>query len=97
MSNNKLNIEFTDEERERYDYLKEVSIKLYPQIANDSVMGNLSEYLYIYYAKNGVLPGPVKKDEKEQTTEPKIIEYKTPSDAGSNLIRPKAVGEEEDV
>lgn len=50
--------QFTDEEKERYDYIKLVSLKAYPQIEKNSVMMGLSNYLWMFYAKNGYLPDP---------------------------------------
>ena len=88
---NKFDIDFTEEERERYNHIKDLSLKHYPQISNDNVMENLSEYLYIYYAKHGCLPDPVEESSNvskmNMCMEPKIIEYKTPSDAGETLVR----------
>lgn len=87
---NKFNIKLNEEEQERYNHLKELSLRHYPQIADDNVMTNLSEYLYLYYAKKGCLPEPDKSQQPESIdalTEPKIIEYKTPANAGDTLIR----------
>jgi len=50
--------QLTDEQRARYDYIKDVSMKAYPQIENNAVMMNLSNYLWMFYAKNGYLPDP---------------------------------------
>jgi len=87
---NKFDVELTDEEQERYNHLKDLSLKFYPQISDDSVMSNLSEYLYIYYAKHGCLPDPLENDAAKEchtSNEPRIIEYRTPADAGDSLIR----------
>jgi len=87
---NPFNIKLTEEEEARYNHLKELSLKFWPKIAEDSVMANLAEYLYIQYAKTGVLPDPPAKNEEDSepvSVVPKIIEYRTPSDAGETLIR----------
>lgn len=48
--------QFTEEERARYDFLKDTSVRLHPSINNDNVKSEMVEYLYIYYAKNNKLP-----------------------------------------
>ena len=53
----------TDEEKERYAYLKELSQKHWPGIKDDPIMAQLSEYLYLEYAKTGKLPDPPTEDE----------------------------------
>jgi hypothetical protein len=51
----------------------------------------MAEYLYIYYAKHGVLPEPSEREPSQEEIDmfkqPKIIEYKTPADAGDTLVR----------
>jgi hypothetical protein len=89
---NKFNIRLTDEEEERYNHLKELSLRHYPKLSVDQTASNMAEYLYIYYAKHGSLPDPLEKEPsdeefKEMINQPRIIEYKTPSDAGCNLKR----------
>lgn len=89
---NQFNIKLTDEEEVRYNYLKEISQKHYPKLVRDTTAQNMAEYLYIYYAKHGYLPDPVEKEPSDEEIEAlidqtRIIEYRTPIDAGSNLIR----------
>ena len=89
---NKFNVPLTDEEQERYDYLKALSLQLYPKIATDNIMANMAEYLYIQYAKTGKLPDPPEETEKSEELSDafdkmRIIEYRTPADAGDTLIR----------
>ncbi len=96
---NQFNIKLTDEEEERYNYLKEISQKHYPKLIRDSTASNMAEYLYIYYAKHGSLPDPLEKEPSDEELkamidQPRIIEYKTPSDAGSTLVRLPDEGEE---
>ena len=96
---NQFNIKLTNEEEERYNYLKEISQKHYPKLIRDSTASNMAEYLYIYYAKHCSLPDPLEKepsdeDLREMIDQPRIIEYKTPSDAGCNLVRLPDEGEE---
>jgi hypothetical protein len=71
---NKFDIDLTDEEQERYNHLKDLSILHYPKLTTDSTAANMAEYLYIYFAKNGCLPDPEetepKKEEIDMLNEP---------------------------
>jgi len=88
---NKFDIDLTDEEQERYNHLKHLSILHYPKLTTDNTAANMAEYLYIYFAKNGCLPDPQEgeptQEEIQMLKQPKIIEYKTPVDAGNTLVR----------
>ena len=87
---NKFNVELTDEEEERYIYLKELSIRHYPKLSIDETAANMAENLYIYYAKHNSLPDPKEEEEASKESirqQPRIIEYRTPADAGDTLIR----------
>lgn len=86
---NPFNIELTEEEQERYNELKELSLRHYPKLSTDSTAANMAEYLYIHYAKHNCLPDPTEKQPSQDDliSLPRIISYKTPSDAGETLIR----------
>ena len=58
-------MDFTEEEQERYNFIKEKSILLYPFIGKDKIAGELAEYLFNYYAKNGSLPDIVRQTNKK--------------------------------
>lgn len=62
-------MDFTEEEQERYNFIKEKSILLYPIIAKDKIAGELAEHLFNYYAKNGCLPDVVRQVNKKEDEE----------------------------
>lgn len=89
---NPFNIKLSEEEEERYNYLKELSLRHYPKLTTDLTAANMAEYLYVYYAKHNCLPDPAEKEPSKEDVDtllnqPKIIEYKTPADAGDTLVR----------
>ena len=47
---------FTDVERARYDFMKDLSLRSHPSIQHDNIKLEMAEYLFIYYAQNGILP-----------------------------------------
>jgi hypothetical protein len=48
--------DFTDEQQQRYDDIKEKTTRIYPHIYKDPVQRQFSECLYRYYALNGEVP-----------------------------------------
>lgn len=72
--------QLTDEQKERYDYIKMISLKGYPQIEKNNVMMNLSNYLWMFYAKHGYLPDPPEgyQEQQQQITEQDSITSNIP-------------------
>ena len=81
----------TEEERERYNYIKELTTKLYPHISQDQTLANMSEYLLIHYAKHQQFPDPIEERPISQNTSNILAEeiYYTPSNVGDTLQRPE--------
>lgn len=87
----------TQEEKDRYEYIKELTTRLYPQITEDETLRNLNEYLLIYYAKHDKFPDPPENADDEPIKVAKferIVEHHTPSNIGDTLIRPPEICEE---
>lgn len=80
----------TEEEKERYEYIKELTTRLYPQVNEDETLKNLNEYLLIYYAKHGEFPDPPANADKpiKITNFERVVEHHTPADIGDTLNRP---------
>ena len=81
-----MEISLTSNEIDRYNEIKEISTRLYPQICGNKVMMGLSEYLWLYYAKKGELPDcdPVMPNVMTSNM-PHTVEIKTPEDIGDTL------------
>lgn len=50
--------ELNEVQRNRYYEIKDISLRLHPEIGKDNVKSELAEHLFMYYARNGVLPEP---------------------------------------
>jgi hypothetical protein len=86
----------TGEEKERYEYIKELTTRLYPNIYEDETLCKLNEYLLVYYAKNGEFPEPPKDAADKPitiTNFERIIEHHTPADVGDTLNRFQSIEE----
>jgi hypothetical protein len=81
MTNNPYTEGLTDEQLERYNYLKDTILRLQPNIIKDRIQTELWEYLWRYFAINNALPDEKDKGEKEEI----INDYKTPADIESTL------------
>jgi hypothetical protein len=82
----------TEEEKDRYNYIKDLVQRLYPKVANDTTLGNMSEYLYIYYAIHEKFPDPPEgcADEPVGLKNIQLMEeYHTPPDIADTLKRPE--------
>lgn len=82
----------TQEEKDRYEYIKELTTRLYPQITEDETLKNMNEYLLIYYAKHEKFPDPPENAENKPTTITnieRIVEHRTPANIGDTLKRPE--------
>jgi hypothetical protein len=82
----------TEEEKDRYNYIKDLVQRLYPHVASDTTLGNMSEYLYIYYAIHEKFPDPPAGFEKESAGIQNIQlmeEYHTPADIADTLKPPE--------
>ena len=83
----------TEEEKERYEYIKELTTRLYPNITEHETLKNMNEYLLIYYAKNGEFPEPPENATDKPitiTNFERVVEHHTPANIGDTLKRPEA-------
>ena len=82
----------TEEQKDRYNYIKDLTQKLYPKVASDITLGNMSEYLYIYFAIHEKFPDPPEHAENEPvglTNIPLMEEYYTPANIAETLNYPE--------
>lgn len=82
----------TEEQKDRYNYIKDLTQRLYPKVASDITLGNMSEYLYIYYAIHEKFPDPPEGTDTEPigfTNIPMMEEYHTPANIADTLKRPE--------
>lgn len=85
----------TEEEKDRYNYIKDLVQRLYPKVASDITLGNMSEYLYVYYAIHEKFPDPPEGAENEMTQPidltniPLMEEYYTPANISETLNYPE--------
>ena len=90
----------TDEEKDRYNYIKDLVQRLYPKVANDITLGHMSEYLFVFYAINEKFPDRPEGDENDSiglTNIPSMRVHHTPANIAETLKYPEPEPEQEPV
>jgi hypothetical protein len=87
----------TDEQKDRYNYIKDLVQRLYPKVANDITLGHMSEYLFVYYAIHEKFPDRPEGDENDSglTNIPLVRVHHTPSNIAETLKYPEPEPEQE--